>query len=147
MSAQENEFAASLVCDDRIRQWLFNRNKFSSQKRKRGAWIRKLNARRNQHLTPTTNTPKRSTNAPRRSTRSSGVIIDNVEVFSPVAKSMFKTPVVKHVKKNVQRQANKKKPKNTKQVCFLFASACLCFNCLFALLCRNICGNYGGVPK
>ena len=116
---QENEAAASLVCDQKIREWLFNRNKFSSQKRKRGTWIKKLNARK-QHHTPTTNTPKRSTNAPRRTTRSSGLIDDDSNnIFSPVAKSMFKTPVVKqkHVKKNVRNQTltNKKKMEKTQQ--------------------------------
>ena len=112
---QESEAAASRVCDAKIREWLSNRMKFLSQKRKRGGpWIKKLNARK-QHNTPTANTPKRSTNAPRRTTRSSGVIVDT-DVFSPLAKSMFKTPVAKqkHVKKNVRKQQTKKE--NTKQV-------------------------------
>ena len=55
---QESEAAASLVCDGKIKEWLFNRNKFASQKRKRGGWIKKLNARK-ANDTPTANTPKR----------------------------------------------------------------------------------------
>ena len=109
---QESEAAASLVCVTKIREWLHNRMKFLSQKRKRGGpRIKKLNARK-QH-TPTANTPKRSTNASRRTTRSSGVI-DDSDVFSPLVKSMFKTPVAKQVKKSVRKQQTKKE--KTKQV-------------------------------
>ena len=115
---------------------MFNRNKFASQKRKRGSWIKKLNARKNH--TPTANTPKRATNAPRRTTRSSGVV-DDSNIFSPVAKSMFKTPVAKqkHVKRNVRKQQAKAKNKKekTQQV-----GACLVLifflYCLLGFYCR-----------
>ena len=124
--AQEDATAAASVCDEKIREWLLNRNKFQSQKRKRGVWIKKLNARRTDlQRTPTANTPKRSTNAPRRITRSAGVVDDNADVFSPVAKSMFKTPVVKHVKKNVRKQIDTGKKKQTG---FFFCyDTCLCY--------------------
>ena len=125
IASQENEEAAALVCDQKIREWLFNRNKFASQKRKRGSWIKKLNSRK--HRTPTANTPKRATNAPRRTTRSSAVI-DDSNIFSPVAKSMFKTPVakLKHVKRNMRNQQanNKKKLEETQQALLGFYFYC-----------------------
>lgn len=120
---QENEAAASLVCDQKIREWLFSRNKFSSKKRKRGAWIQKLKARKPHH-TPTTNTPKRSSNnVSRRTTRSSGVV-DDSHIFSPVAKSMYQTPVAKkNAKKSVRKgkqQVNKKEKTQQVRVSFCF---------------------------
>ena len=128
------------MCDDKIRAWLFERNKFSVQKRKRGVWITKLGAQQrnvNGNRTPTSNTPKRSTNVLRR-TRSAGVI-DDADVFSPVVKSMFKTPVVVnkvHVRKSVSKSVR------VNQVGLLFClCVCICYCLLLFVVLHNLAGS------
>ena len=132
--SQQNEAEAAKVCDEKIRTWLFDTKKFVSHKRKRKrrrgrgrGWITKLSART--QTTPTANTPKRSTNATRRTTRSTAVLDDSV-IFSPVAKSMFKTPVVKQQKQKRKQKRVEKSACDTRtdvsSILSLFPVCCPC---------------------
>jgi len=119
---------AEAVCDGKIREWLDNRKKYASQKRKRTTWIRR-------RTTPTKecNTPKRAfTHNSNRRGKSSGVLDEQneKEIFSPVANSMVATPMAKHVRKKPQKK--KKQPVDVRCVCCLFVCLFVCLIFLFA---------------
>ena len=105
---------ASSVADEHINNWLINRTKHASSKRKRSKRTTKLSTRK---LTPTKcNTPKRVTTTATRRTRRTAAAITTPDkkVFSPLAPTMLRTPVVKAVhkkeKKKTQTKNKKKEP-------------------------------------
>lgn len=102
--------SAASVADEHIYDWLMERTKHASTKRKRAKWITKMGARK---LTPTKcNTPKRITTTATRRTRrtAAAVTTPDKKVFSPLAPTMLRTPVVKVVqKKKKKNKSNKNK--------------------------------------
>lgn len=118
--------SAASVADNHINEWLINRTKHASSKRKRGRWITKKGVRK---LTPTKcNTPKRVTTTATRRTRrtASAVTTPDKKIFSPLAPTMLRTPVAKAMqnKEKAQRRVKKKKKEIEPDVCIVFI-ACL----------------------
>lgn len=113
--------SADSICDDKIRQWLYDRKKHADPKRKRSR--KKQRGKMLNVDTLDGNTPKRHTRSTRHSKRVD--LEEERKVFSPVASSMVLTPVVQRVKHNnkVKRAKQKQKENNPmmvrKTVCLL----------------------------
>ena len=107
---QDSFESADSICDDKIREWLHNRKKHADPKRKRS----RVKTDQKEHVPVVAregNTPKRHTRSTRHYERVDSEVTK--KCFSPVATSMFATPVVQHVQ---QKNKNRKKqnPNNKK---------------------------------
>ena len=108
--------SAEQVCDNKIAEWLLNRKKHAAYGRKRNRssptapWIQKIYPKETPACTEESNTPKRSTSSLRRG-RSAGPIEPNV--FSPLAPSMIRKPIVR-----VRAKKKEDKPKQVSCVVF-----------------------------
>lgn len=134
--------SATSVADEHIHDWLMKRTKHASSKRKRAKWITKMGARK---LTPTKcNTPKRVTTTATRRTRrtAAAVTTPDKKVFSPLAPTMLRTPVVKAVQKK-KKKTRKTKTKGSEgqteaeaeaEVSFFFCLRCLSVMCYALIL-------------
>ena len=126
---KDNLSSAESICDQKINEWLLNRKKHANPKRKRkkaknNSDPAKLTAQKNDSPSKLSNTPKRSSNCLRRG-RSSGRILfdDKSNVFSPVAGSMLRAPLVPQKKKVPQnKNYQKKSRKETVRFCVFVCS-------------------------